>query len=414
AHAGIEIGLGDLNGDGSTSGARGDIVAEILPPVAGQAGEARRVLRHDPFGQPTAVRDATGSVTRYEYYPERDADGDSTATVSIDPLDATTGGFLRRVIVDSEGAAGAEPLALSHGLRYDALGRPVEITDPDGYTTRLTFNALDQIVEIRAPEPLGYRRFLLWDADDRLREIRIENLRAAENGLPIPVPSNPAFEHTFERDLLGDPVRIVREVSGGDAGPVRRLVETIERDRRGDIARRTLAYEGGAPDLVEEWTRDARGLVISHTTGTDSGEGATRAFAYDPGGRVVLEIAPADIDGDGARERWEERYDGFGRLVARIDPLGGTRIFERDAAGRIVSDAFVAAAGGSGLALLERTLLEHDARGRLARRSRLLFGNGDIAREVVETFAYDPEGRLVKETGPGGRTRELLRDGAGR
>src|SRR5690606_22536334 len=137
-------------------------------------------------------------------------------------------------------------------------------------------------------------------------------------------------------------------------------------------------------------------------------------FAYDPGGRVVLEIAPADIDGDGARERWEERYDGFGRLVARIDPLGGTRIFERDAAGRIVSDAFVAPAGGSGLALLERTLLEHDARGRLARRSRLLFGNGDIAREVVETFAYDPEGRLVKETGPGGRTRELLRDGAGR
>src|SRR5690606_12608008 len=52
AHAGIEIGLGDLNGDGSTSGARGDIVEEILPPVAGQEGEARRVLRHDPFGQP--------------------------------------------------------------------------------------------------------------------------------------------------------------------------------------------------------------------------------------------------------------------------------------------------------------------------------------------------------------------------
>ncbi|MCZ6792681.1 MAG: hypothetical protein O7J95_03600, partial [Planctomycetota bacterium] len=207
-----------------------------------------------------------------------------------------------------------------------------------------------------------------------------------------------------------------REVSEGEVGPAKILTETRRYDRNGRLVE---VRRGDSPP--ETWTYDERGLAISRTLGAGTPEAATFTTHRDTAGHVVLAVDAEDSDGDGQAEVEERRYDGHGRLVAVIDPAGGTRLFERGVGGVVVSESFFGAPGGpapevpgSGNVLLERTGTEYDERGRMVRRTRELFGGKEARRRLVEEIYRDPEGRVVRRVGPGGEELTLLRDALGR
>jgi YD repeat-containing protein len=423
ACAGVPLGLGDLNDDGATDQRAGEVVREVLPRVTlpdgtVQSGERRSSFNR--FGQLVRRRDASGAVTRWEYYPESDPEGDGVPTPR-GGLDPATGGYLRRVVVDPEGFGGRPPLSLTTELGYDRFGGLARRTDPRGNTVSLHHNSLGQLIEERLPLPLGYRRQRFWDADDRLARCRVENFTATESNLTLLVNTNPWIETDLDRDLLGQVVSVTREVSGGEVGAARSITTRLRYDREGRRSRRIQPLAG----LDETWEYDERGLLFRHTRAAGTPQAAATTWHRDEDGSVVLEVDAADSDGDGQAEVTEQRHDGWGRLAAEIDAAGGTRVFEREPGGLVVSEASLGSPGGptprdrsgEGNVLLSRTGFEHDERGRLRRVERGLFGGSEAPSTLVESFVRDGEGRVLRRDGADGASGPATSfeyDGAGR
>ena len=422
-HAGVPTGLGDQNDDGSVLHRLGRVVREDLPSTSGSDGVLRSSTRrftYNFFGQLSTRRDAVGVVTRYGYHPERDPDGDGTATVG-EGLDRDTGGFLAARIIDSDELGDDEPLGIRDSWAYDALGHLALHTDPVGNVSTYTHNQLGQLQEQRVAEPLAYRRQLTWDADNLLSATRYSNRRANDAGTHLFVSENPWIETSYEHDILGQLVSTTREVSGGEAGPERSVTTSLRRDPDGRIVRMIRPVAG--TDETRQY--DERGLEIVHVVAPGTTDEKRRDVYRDENGNILVEVDAADSDGDGERERTEMRYDGHDRLAVIIDAAGGARVFERDGTGKVFMESFLGTVGGptppdSGTdenVLLSRIVTVWDEQGRERERRRSLFGvaeEGGGPRTVVETRHHDAEGRLVLYIDPDGVERTFVRDAAGR
>ncbi len=424
AHAGVALGLGDLNGDGSEVLVHGNIVREVLPPTPrpdGSSAESVRQTRFNAFGQVTRTEDADGRSLRYEYHPENDPEGDGSTTPGGD-LDGSTGGFLARRIVED-----ASELVTS--FDYDVWGFLARVVDPQGNERFLVHNALGQLVEERLPVPLRYRRQFLYDADDHLELVQLENFSATDAGVSFLVSDNRWLETSAEYDLLGRPVRIVREVFGGEDG----VVESVTVELRYNRAGRLVELQNLAAGRNDAWTHDERGLVVQHARGVGSPEEDAVTFLRDAAGRVVETIDAADLDGDGEAERKREVRDGFGRVIAAVDALGSTHLFARDVEGHVTDEFFFGTAGGEsptgaatggaptdfGRVLLERGASSYDARGRVAESVAWRFGALDLAANPVteshrRQFWYDDSDRVVREDDSAAGVSEWAYDAAGR
>jgi RHS repeat-associated protein len=418
--AGVRLGLGDLNGDGVTGGRRGDIVREIEPPATLPGGKPQpleRLFTYNAFGQPESRRDGNGALTRWEYHPESDPDGDGKPSAGSG-LDPVTGGFLKRQVVDAEGLGGAAPLALTTSWLYDPLGYPARQVDPRGNEVFFAHNQLGELIEWRLPPPLKYRRWFIYDAGGNLVRVRTENYTATDSNFHLLVSENLWIDEDREYDILDQLTAVTREVSGGEVGPARSITLRYERDPNGRIIR---ALRPGAASATV-WEYDERGLLIAETRGAGGPDAARRVWHRDENGNVVLALDAEDSDGDGEPEAESFVYDGWDRLIARTDAAGGLRLFERERGGLIVSEAFLGKSGGptprerSGAAneLLERTDFRRDERGRLVEVARHLFGGSGPPRVLLEQIEHDAEGRIVRRLAPGGGERRFVHDAAGR
>ncbi|MEM7230538.1 MAG: DUF6531 domain-containing protein [Planctomycetota bacterium] len=403
AHAGVEMNLGDLNGDGVTEQRSGSVVSEILPPpdlaAAKSEERAQRTSRYNSFGQPIWHRDAVGLVTTREYYPASDPNGDGVDVV--EGQDGTSGGFLRAITRDAERDDESEPLAIVTRYEYDAIGFVRIVIDPRGNRFEYVRNALGQVVEYRVPAPLRYRRRFHYDHDDRLVRLQVENFGASDANVPQFVIDNSWIETEFDYDLLGRVVERRREISEGEVGEAKILVETYRYDASGRLVRRV---RGEAPP--EEWSYDERGLPWRHLRGPDDFRPIVETRFYDLAGRVALIRDAEDSDDDGRVEETEQRYDGFGRLVATIDPVRA-EVLERGVGGAVTSRVEL---DRDGRVLLSRSRFEYDARGRRTRAARVLFGEDVETRSLIEEFGYDDEDRLVSKRLPDGSEHVIDRD----
>ncbi|MBI4605050.1 MAG: RHS repeat protein, partial [Planctomycetes bacterium] len=420
ARAGVELGLGDLNGDGVTAQRRGNVVREVPPPATrpdGSVDASYSTFAYNELGQLTSTVDGSARAVRLEYHPAADPDGDGVPSAA-EGQDAATGGFLARRIVDLGSAGENRGDLVLASYAYDPRGYLASAKDGNGNETFYFHDALGRLTEVRLAPPLRYRWHRVHDADGNVAAFRVENYTSTDRGGHFLVSANRFIDVEVDRDLLGRPVAVRREVSEGEVGPAR----SIERRYRYGPAGGLVRIVGPVTGRDEAFLLDERGLPLRRTLAAGTPDEAAVTTLRDEDGSVVLQTDAADSDGDGQPETTEHHHDGFGRLAATIDPAGGTRVLERDVEGRVVAESFLGLPGGptprdrsgAGNVLLGRTCFRHDERGRLVERQRWLFGRDEPARALVETYHLDGAGRVEKRVDPDGGVWTWDHDGAGR
>jgi RHS repeat-associated protein len=335
-------------------------------------------------GQPIAIVDALGQVTRQE----RDAGGRVTAVV--DALGRTV-----RFAYDARGnlARLTDPTGHPREIEYDDADRPRAFVDALGASWRMDYDAAGRLAAAVGPE----QQHVQFAVDDRGQPVAVTDaagqttrLEYARTGEVLAVVDPEGRRMTLEYDAAS---RLVRR-----------------RDPMGSVV--SLAYD--ALDRVVQ-VADAAGVV---------------RYAYDPNGNLVTVTDPlgrvvryaydamdrrvAKTDATGLTERYE--YDAMGNLVRMIDRKGQTSAYVYDLLGRRLSERYADGTmadftydGGGRLVRIAAdgtaVLLEYDALDRLVTETTVL---------GTTRYAWDRRGRRTTMTRPDGTIVAYRYDAAGR
>ncbi|MBI3272892.1 MAG: hypothetical protein HYZ53_28145 [Planctomycetes bacterium] len=269
-----EAGGGDLNGDGVTSQAAGNVV-KIVHPTVTLGQPSPQVIEEkfwfDGSGRRTRAINPNGRATKFEY-------------VAAGP----SAGYLERVIEDEGG------LNLTTSWTLDAAGNVTSTTSPRQNTLVFDVNRANQLNQIDGP--LGYQIKFLYDENGRLVERRVKNL----DGDGVQDASLPWFVTSYTHSVLGDVLSETQTVTGSQSS-----TKTFAYD-----ADQNLLSVTSAGGRVDSFQREARGLVSRHTQGEGSAHPIVREFQYDARGSVNSM--------SWASGYWAAIYDGFGRRTLEI------------------------------------------------------------------------------------------------
>ncbi|MBE4736255.1 DddA-like double-stranded DNA deaminase toxin [Streptomyces caniscabiei] len=328
------------------------------------------------LGYTKTVTDRLGGVTKYRYEDPDGHDGKGTETV----------------VTDAEGNPSTQ--------RMDGYGRPVKLTDAKKRTTRLGWDADNNVT--RLEENNGAAR--TWKYDPRTGyPLEIRDAESVKNDRPAATLTYATGENGYIADLA-------RRVS-----PEGRTWQ-FGYDARGNMTSVTDP-KGVASEPADDYTStnayDARGRLLS---ATDANEHTTRFEDYDPSGypRVIVDAlgnrtrTTYDVRGnvteveeaDGATTT--QTYDVFAR------PLENRRPKDQQAGEFIVTPApkydvndntlvFTAPNGVSSSS-------EFDAADQLLKSSQP--GDEEGAPARVSTFTYDKVGNQLTSTEPKGNLTE--------
>ncbi|MEV0262608.1 DUF6531 domain-containing protein [Streptomyces sp. NPDC050617] len=331
------------------------------------------------------------------------------------------------------------PQGLTWSYAYDEAGRLASETDFNGRTLTYGHDAAGGLVSRTngAGETLRFER----DALGRVVEQRADDdeitTYAYDEAGALAGATNADAELVIERDALGRPVR--ERVNGRTTTyaydalgrRTRRVTPTglssewtyDEEDRatalRSDAGTLAFAYDaagretertlGGGATLTQTWDKNDR-LTTQSVHSPQAGSLLQhRSYAYRPDGCLteIRELTSGtrrfDLDAMGRitgvnAHGWTERYayDGAGNLTGAEAPAHeapGAREFH----GTLISKA-------------GRTRYEHDAQGRLTRKTRKLL-NGQTK---TWTYKWSAEDRLTDAVTPDGETWHYTYDPLGR
>ncbi|GAB2884979.1 hypothetical protein GCM10027074_61920 [Streptomyces deserti] len=328
------------------------------------------------LGYTKTVKDRLGGLTRYRY---ADADGHD-------------GRAIRTVVTDAEGNPNTQLM--------DSYGRPVKLTDAKKRTTKLGWDADNNVT--RLEENNGAAR--TWKYDPKTGyPLEMKDAESVEN-------DRPAATFTYATGEDGYIADLVRRVSpegrtwrlGYDArGNLTSVTDPkgVESEPEGDYTS-TNAY-------------DARGRI---TAATDANEHTTRFEDYDPSGypRVIVDplghrtLTTYDVRGNvteleeanGATTT--QTYDVFGR------PLENRRPKDHKAGDFIVTPAPQYDANGNTVVFTApsgvKGTSEFDAADQLVKSVQP--GDEDGSPDRVSTFTYDKVGNQLTATEPKGNLTE--------
>lgn len=329
---------------------------------------AARTYERDPAGRLTAQTNAVGQTLRFTL----DALGRMTAQ-----LDESTGEVTSYAYAANGALLHADNADAAVTREHDAVGRVIS-ESVNGRTSTYTYDTVGR--RTSRTTPAGVRSE--WSYDPAGRPT---GLSRGDGALAFAYDA--AGRETERR--IGDATTLTHAWDKGNRLTTQTLAahDGSEADRI--LQQRTYAYR---PD---GYLTEIREL----TTGT-------RRFALDPIGRVT------DVQAHGWSERYA--YDRTGNQThadAPHHPTTGERSYD---------GALIRRAG--------RTTYEHDAAGRLIRRTRKLLngqtrtwtytwnGENRLTRATTPsgeewTYAYDPLGRRVSKTGPDGTVLAFTWDG---
>jgi RHS repeat-associated protein len=303
---------------------------------------------------------------------------------------------------------------------YDALGRPVSMTDAAGRTTATTYRVGEGDRTVTTTTPDGVQRTEVHDALGRLVEVT-DNIATVDGGPAVPVSGHVRRVESREydpgrvtvTDAWGATSSTTQDVFGRTIAlqAATGLVEVTEYDDTTGTARQGVTPTGDLADAaaVQERRRDAAGNVVSATdTRADEAVATDGSSQYDGFGRVTFTT-------DGSTESRVE-YDALGRAAVTTLTVPGRSPSARDSAAEAVADATAAAgariapgagaAAGAGVAadagvadVASLTAsIEFDAFGRST--GKTLSDGRDTRAGYIRVL--DELGRMVEETDQSG------------
>ncbi|RMG13723.1 MAG: hypothetical protein D6731_11680, partial [Planctomycetota bacterium] len=358
AEAGVVLGLGDLNQSPLDDGhVQGDVVRSESPAVRLTAGQSflqraygdslQRVVslsEFNAFGQLVRSVDPEGNVQLFAYYPEGDPNGDGVPDSS---LPGATGGYLREAIRDAERGPGRDtgldpqPVQQRESFAYDAVGNLVRRIDPRGIEHRYEVNALNQVVVARAAsdttglhpsEPnralpaLDYETHYLYDFNDNLVEVRVENA-GERDGSALRVPQNPFWTRKTAYDILDDPVvRLVEVEPVFDDEALSVSSPGVIVTRLGYDPNENLSLVQKPEGNLVRFVYDERDLLFETVDGAGSPEQAVTRRYYNANGNQKY-FVDAKKHNPGKRPEFsgdvtEMHYSGFDEAICVLDAEG--------------------------------------------------------------------------------------------
>ncbi|MFO0795348.1 MAG: RHS repeat-associated core domain-containing protein, partial [Candidatus Brocadiaceae bacterium] len=332
--AGMQLNMGDLNGDGITNRIAGDVVKIVYPTInlltdsnqAKQEGDTSQeiveLFAYNQFGQIVSKTDAEGNVTEYDYYPENDPDGDGKDIIS----GSSDGhfGYPKNVVVDTTSSplrnsgTNPKPAKIETRYFYDPVGNIIREVNGRGIGTSYVVNQLNQRVRIiRASsvpggqtnlKPFKYISNFAYDFNNNIVRREIENRDGNNAGL-----AGPFVEYTYTYDILDRLIKETREVTETE-----KLVTEYQYDANENRIR-TILPEGNSQETIY----DERDLIFrtSNACGCSTGSPNMR-YNYDKNGNLIELLDGEDNNGDGKKDSILYEYDGFNRLIRTIDPVG--------------------------------------------------------------------------------------------
>ncbi|MFF3140769.1 DUF6531 domain-containing protein [Streptomyces sp. NPDC057927] len=335
------------------------------------------------------------------------------------------------------------PQGLAWSYRYDQAGRLVAETDFNGRTLTYEHDAAGRLVSRTngADETLRFTR----DARGRVVEQHDDSGEVTTYAYGpdgrMSRAANADAEIVLDRDAVG---RILSETVGG-------RTTTFTYDAVGQCTHR-VAPSG----LVSDWTYDPVGHPVQLRSAAGSlafsydavgreterriGDAATLTQSWSATGHLAVQSLTSTADSSEADRLLQHRsyaYRADGYLVEVRELTSGTRRFDLDAMGRVTGvrahgwrEVYAYDAAGSPVratapdhacpgdrefegTLVRRaghTVYEHDAQGRLVRRTRKLL-NG---QSRTWTYAWDTEDRLTEAVTPDGERWRYAYDPLGR
>ncbi len=360
----------------------------------------------DRFCRPLAVDRPLGDYEHHTYVDDADA-GWRTRVTAPAPTGQTTELFTetlfdglarpisvsksgpspsRAIVVDTgwdvRGNKAAETLprfaghpARSRTFRFDALARPIRVTEPDGAATTTAYGLSPEalgVVSVTVTDPNG--NVSATHADAFGRDIRRDRvLQAGQTAIT-----------RITRDVLGRVTAIVDPIGATWS------------DTWDSLGRRVAATD---PDLGT-WTYlyDDAGRLTSQT----DARGNVVALTYDRLGRpLVRTVTPASGTAQVSRSVWDEIRPGaanLGRLSREASPLARV-CRDHDLAGRVLAERWTLPADtatpcGTDPAGSESFTLSTlwDAGGRVLGRT---WPDGEATGTALAPMTYDAAGRLA-------------------
>lgn len=371
----------------------------------------------------TRATDAAGRTTTYRY----DAYG---RTVGITYPDGTAVqrayGANDTLVADENGtyaydARGNLVKSTARGGQvtswtYDAANRVTSQTDPDGAVTAYAYDGKGNLT--KSSSPARGTTLYTYDGLGRLTsETDADGVRVEYgwNGALIASVATASGTTRYSYDAMGRPTAVT-----DPAGHTTRTFydaagrQTGEQDATGATTTYTLDATGFMTSLTEPTgavSRFTYDSAYNIASMTDPLGGVTR-YAYDAAGNKTAETGP-----DGARQTWA--YDARDRLIRCTDARGATTSYTYDDRGNVASVTDPLGATESA---------EYDKTYGVATRMVDARGNAtaltyDAAGRLVrasfpdgasQTSAYAAGGRLLSDTDERGATTEYTYTAAGR
>jgi RHS repeat-associated protein len=359
---------------------QGNHVVEVLAP-----GKRKSLIQYDGAGRIVKVSDAEGRATDFS-------------------MDAR--GQLLAVTRDG----------ITHSMRYDAFGQPLEAGKSNGNTyranTRFGFDAAGRNTWIASA--LGIASTMRYDTEGNLVEAVTQSntIRQAEG---------------YEYDAWG---RLSASTDARGGAQRIRWNARGQLDERIDAMGRATRYRFDANGQIEAVTQAANTAYqaeIRVEIGADGGAstvmapgGATTRYIRDDFGQTLAVIsADSGVSSNS--------FDAGGRLIASLDANGNRASYEHDVAGRIVRQTISAAKVDEGKTVttwrhdgarlmeidhpqqLER--YRYDVHGRVEAKTVILKSGDGVQIASTRSYRYDAWGQLVSISLPDGSMLDYVRNG---
>jgi|GEM_PF-3413750 len=402
--AGIQLGLGDLNGDGDTSvRIAGNLVRKADPSVvllddsnqAWIAGDSCQdivtLYRYNTFGQPISMVDPEANTHTYTYFPETDPDGDGTisdtpaddcslpgASLDCRMLDTATGGYLEKTVRDTStnpirnNMTNPPPVNIRMALAYDDVGNRTSMTDGRGIRTDYFVNELNQVVQTKRaaavpssgqgvpeePLPLlafAYMENVFYDFNNNQTKREVQDLGNTSD-------TGGFVDYTYQYDLLDNVIEQTDEVDVAET-----LVTRYRYDANENRAL-VIQPEGNATrslyderDLLFQTTRSAQNAT-TETLGVSAGPfnprggvPSTLTYNYDWNENQIEGVDAANTDGStannsliaGIGDSTMVVYDGFDRRITSVDAVGNRATVNYDPVSNAVRESRFGPVGGA-------------------------------------------------------------------